>query len=193
MTDHPAWAPPAGLVEDALQSIAKAALAGPEDRFEAAAWTGLLALEGPQLLTRQAAPSHLTASGLVLSPDVSSTCLVLHRKIAKWVQPGGHLEPGDTTLAGAALREVLEETGLAGRVIGPVLLSRHRAPCAPGRVDWHLDLQHVVMADQVPPTVSGESLDVAWWPVHRLPELRADGLLAWGVDGVLEQALGLLS
>jgi 8-oxo-dGTP pyrophosphatase MutT (NUDIX family) len=129
---------------------------------------------------------------VVLSPDCSATCLVLHNKIQVWVQPGGHLEPGDATIAAAALREVAEETGLHGQVRGPVLLSRHRAPCAPGRVDYHLDVQHVVVAERVPPVLSEESLDVAWWDVDKLPALREAGLLAAGVDAVLERALQAL-
>ena len=31
-----------------------------------------------------------------------------------WLQMGGHCEPGDTTLADAALREAAEESGIAG-------------------------------------------------------------------------------
>ena len=57
-------------------------------------------------------PGHVTASGLVLSPDGSSVLLVLHRRLGRWLQPGGHLEPGDPDIAAAARREVREETGL---------------------------------------------------------------------------------
>ena len=40
--------------------------------------------------------------------------LTLHRKVGRWLQLGGHCEPADTTLAGAALREATEESGLPG-------------------------------------------------------------------------------
>ena len=54
---------------------------------------------------------HLTASGWVLSPDGQSVVLIHHRKLARWLQPGGHAD-GDTNLLRVAVREVEEETGL---------------------------------------------------------------------------------
>ena len=182
----PAWTPDDALVADARRALAQAPRQTPDDRFEAWAWAALLDEVGPRLLTRHAAPSHVTASGVVLSPDGTRTCLVLHRRMRLWVQPGGHLEPGDPSLPAAAAREVLEETGLTGRTHAePIALSRHRAPCRPDVVDWHLDVQHLVVCEPVPPVLSQESLDVAWWPVADLP---AD--LGSGVD---EQAIGVLA
>lgn len=171
------WTPSALLVQDVRAALAGAPLATPEDRFEAWAWPRLLEECGPALLTRRAAPSHITASAIVLSPDARQTCLVLHLRMRAWVQPGGHLEDGDATLAGAAAREVLEETGLSASARArPIALSRHRAPCRPDVVDWHLDVQHLLVAAPSAPVVSHESLDVAWWPVDALPDNRAPGL-----------------
>lgn len=165
------------LVADALGAVRSAPAADAAARFEALAWEALLRSAGAPALTRAHAPFHLTASAIVLSPDAASTCLVLHGKIGQWVQPGGHLEPGDTSVAEAAAREVREETGLGGRVgAAPLLLSRHPAPCAPGVVDWHLDVQHLIVAEPAPPQVSAESEHVAWWPVDALPEPLCDGV-----------------
>ena len=87
------------------------------------------------------------------------------------------------TLSLAAAREVEEETGLTGEILPDVVaLSRHRAPCRPGIVDWHLDVQHaLVVADPPEPGplayLSPESLQVAWWPVDALPAAVAPGVV----------------
>jgi 8-oxo-dGTP pyrophosphatase MutT (NUDIX family) len=165
------------LLEDVGVALRDARPEGPDERFEQTAWLALLASTGDGLLRRTQAPAHLTASAAVLSPDGTRTCLVFHHRMQCWVQPGGHFEPEDTSGAEAAAREVREETGLTGRVLGaPVLLSRHPAPCAPGVVDWHLDLQYLMVTDVVAPTPSDESPQVAWWPVGELPENLASGV-----------------
>lgn len=122
---------------------------------------------------RECSPDHLTASVLVLSRDTRHVLLTLHAKAGAWFQLGGHCEPGDTTLAGAALREGLEESGLARLDVHPVPvhLDEHAVPfCAAGPDTHHLDVRFVAVA---PPDatheVSEESLDVRWWPVDDLP------------------------
>ena len=63
---------------------------------------------------REDRPHHVTASTLVMSADGASVLLTLHAKAHRWFQFGGHVEPGDTSLLGAA--------SLAAYVFG----SRHR-------------------------------------------------------------------
>jgi len=58
-------------------------------------------------------PGHMTASAVVLTQDQERVLLVQHEGLARWLQPGGHVEPGDDTIADTARREVLEETGAA--------------------------------------------------------------------------------
>ena len=129
-------------------------------------------------ISRSCFPAHLTAGALVLSHDGTQVLLNLHRKARRWFHFGGHLEPGDLTLAGAALREAAEESGLAGLAVEaePLHLSRHRVDfCDPrGPVD-HLDVRFLaILGPQTVPEVSEESLDVRWWPVDRLPTDEAD-------------------
>lgn len=128
--------------------------------------------EHPDGIWRDGPPAHLTASCVVLDPSGGSVLLTLHRKGRFWVQFGGHLEPGDSTLAGAALREASEESGLASLQLwpDPVGLHRHALPAAFGRCREHLDVTYLATAPAgAVPAVSDESDDVAWWPVDDLP------------------------
>src|SRR5580704_9698700 len=59
----------------------------------------------------QFAPGHITCTGLVLAPDGERVLLVHHRRLDRWLLPGGHVEPDDPEIWDAARREVIEETG----------------------------------------------------------------------------------
>ncbi len=127
----------------------------------------------PDGLWRDGPPEHLTASCFVLDQPAEHVLLCLHGKGRFWVQFGGHLEPGDRTLAAAALREAREESGLDHLTLlsdQPVDLDRHRLSSAFGRCREHLDVAFAATADRSAAiAVSVESDDVAWWPVHALP------------------------
>jgi 8-oxo-dGTP pyrophosphatase MutT (NUDIX family) len=121
----------------------------------------------PEPFSSSQVDAHFTASALVLDAARARACLVLHRKLGLWLQPGGHVEEDDPTLASAALREVLEETGLATAVQGeaPIHLDVHEIPERPDmRSHLHLDVRFLVVAAGVEDLVlSEESNDVRWW------------------------------
>ena len=118
-------------------------------------------------------PTHLTASVLVLDPAGERVLLTHHRKGGFWGQLGGHVEETDPSLAGAALREGREESGLEGlRLLGdgPVRLDAHELSSAFGRCGRHLDVQYAAVAPPgAEPVVSAESHDVRWFPVDAMP------------------------
>ena len=139
----------------------------------------------PDGVRRGCRPDHLTASTLVLSADRSQVLLTLHAKARRWFQFGGHCEEGDQTLADAARREALEESGLGDLLVSaaPVHLDEHVVPfCggdSPGGPVHHLDVRYAALApaDAVH-AVSEESLDVRWWPVDALPDPELEALVA---------------
>ena len=53
-------------------------------------------------------PGHFTVGAIVVSPDRAALLLVLHRQLGQWLEPGGHIDPGDFDLLTAAAREVGE-------------------------------------------------------------------------------------
>jgi 8-oxo-dGTP pyrophosphatase MutT (NUDIX family) len=165
-----------GLLDDAVSLLTAWSAPSPE---QDALRLGYLAhlREHPDGLWREGPPAHLTASCFVLDPAGTHALLTLHRKGGFWVQFGGHLEPGDATLAAAALREGVEESGVPGLQLltapglAPVDLDRHALSAAFGRCREHLDVAFVAIAARDDePVVSDESDAVGWWPVDSLPE-----------------------
>lgn len=130
----------------------------------------------PDGVWRACTPAHVTASMVVVDPTADHVLLVLHGRMNLWVQPGGHCEEGDASLAAAAAREALEETGLPVRVSEqPLRLDRHGAPC---RAETHLDVQYLGTAPYgAKPMVSTESADVRWFGVGELPGELASGVV----------------
>ncbi|MFI5697088.1 NUDIX hydrolase [Kribbella sp. NPDC051586] len=121
---------------------------------------------------RSCRPEHVTASALVVDAAGKNTLLTLHKTVGRWLQLGGHCEAGDTTLAGAALREATEESGLVGLTIGPepLQLSRHLLLGGGCAGAYHLDVQFLVTATaDMEYVVSEESHDLAWFPLDALP------------------------
>ncbi len=121
---------------------------------------------------RASAPAHLTASAVIVDPQRSAMLLVLHGKVRRWLQPGGHCELGVASLGEAALREASEESGIAGlELAGGILhLDRHPAPCRPAEVEEHFDVRYLLVAPPgSEPSRSAESLDVRWFPWSGLP------------------------
>jgi len=111
-------------------------------------------------LDRNADPVHVTGSAIVVGPR--GTVLHWHKRIGGWLQPGGHVDPGETP-AHAALRESHEETGLRVRHPdgGPRLVHLDVHPAGP---HVHLDLRYLLVSEDAEPAPPpGESQQVRWF------------------------------
>ncbi|GAA2567430.1 NUDIX hydrolase [Pseudonocardia hydrocarbonoxydans] len=127
----------------------------------------------PDACERSCEPGHLTASALLLDAAGTHTLLTLHPRVGKWIQLGGHCEPGDGSLVAAALREATEESGIGGLEIDPVPLhvDVHPITCSLGVPTHHLDVRFLVRAPAgAVERISDESDDLRWWPVDALPD-----------------------
>lgn len=102
---------------------------------------------GDDLAGRNTGPLHVTA-GAVLVDDGGDVLFIRHNIFCTYLLPGGHLEAEDESLMDAALRELVEETGIAASV----------APLSPRPV--HIDV-HDIPANEA----KGE-------PAHRHADVR---------------------
>lgn len=135
-------------------------------------------LQHPDAYLRTHLPGHITGSGFIVSDDFSKTLLVHHRKLNKWLQPGGHAD-GELDVMAVALREAMEETGLTN--LKPITssiydLDIHRIP---ERKDLqahdHFDVRFLFsgsVTDLI--QVSHESHDVKWIALGELEEYNKE-------------------
>ena len=164
------------------------------DRAQERIRTGYLAYLAahPDAMWKRGPSAHFTASCLVLDKSGTRALLTLHKKAGVWFQFGGHFEPGDTDAHAGAQREAREESGIPALIARPELiqLDRHHLVGSFGHCLEHLDMRFLAVADaNATLVVSGESLDVRWWPTVALPEETRDELeplieAAWLVLGL---------
>jgi 8-oxo-dGTP pyrophosphatase MutT (NUDIX family) len=137
----------------------------------------------PAPFDRRAAHVHVTASAIVLD-EGTRVLLHLHKRIHRWLQPGGHLDVDELPPEGA-LRETAEESGLSSQHWGPEPLLVHVDvhPAPPGH--RHLDLRYLLRADADAPLrpAAGESPEVRWWTQDEALRI-ADASLAGALRAV---------
>lgn len=135
--------------------------------------------DNPDCLRRSNLAGHLTASAFVIDRERQHLLLIHHKKLGRWLQPGGHTD-GDPDLMNVARWEVFEETGL--RELDPVLhgpfdLDIHSIPKredVPAHL--HYDVRFLFEADGgfVPKGNDREVHRAAWVPLSDLEGLGVD-------------------
>lgn len=120
----------------------------------------------------QFAPGHITATALVLKDPGDSVLLVHHKRLNRWLLPGGHVEAADLTIFDAALREAVEETSVQlDPAFAPYIagFDVHGIP-SNGKEPYHLhhDILIGLSATSESIAASPESRAVIWCPIAEL-------------------------
>jgi len=123
----------------------------------------------------QYTPGHITGTACVIHPDQSAVLLVHHRKLNRWLLPGGHIEELlDMQVADTARREAEEETGVQIDDGDPPLLVGIDVHGIPGRKKEPYHLHHDMIfrfqASSAGFVESEEVRGIAWCPLNRFDE-----------------------
>jgi 8-oxo-dGTP diphosphatase len=134
---------------------------------------------------------HYVATGYVYDRETDSFLLILHKKLGKWLPPGGHLEEGEVPHQGA-LRELQEETGLRGRIVNllqtpdvatpsvaqffsPFCILREIIPATPREDEHvHIDFVYAIEIERADALrIRAEEISQARWiPSQEIPTLE---------------------
>jgi ADP-ribose pyrophosphatase YjhB (NUDIX family) len=112
--------------------------------------------------------------------------LLLHPKLGRWLPPGGHVEPNELP-DDAAVREVLEETGVRARLVGGrgVGVDEPRQLVVPAGIQLenigpghqHIDLVYFAVPEEGGHRIEeacATEVGAAWFGRDQLEELGAD-------------------
>lgn len=136
----------------------------------------------------QCEPGHFTASALVVSTTAHRVLLIQHPTLGRWLQPGGHIDPEDATVLGAAIREVQEETGCQPE-FDPTLadVDVHRIPARKDRAAHdHYDVRFIGRVAGTPPIGGGEGMVGQWFDLAEALQRASDS----GLVRLLTKAAG---
>ena len=127
-------------------------------------------LKSSNPFSRKNSQGHITASGLVINDD--KVLLIFHPYIKRWLQPGGHIDEGETPI-NAAIREVYEETGLictlASNEQDPIDIDIHLIPSNPKKGEGehlHIDLLYQLKVEKQ--DVPLEEIQFNWAPFDQV-------------------------
>lgn len=134
----------------------------------------------PRCFERELQEGHVTGSAWVLDSEGTHVLLLHHRKLDRWLQPGGHCD-GDADVLRVAMREASEESGLLRlEAVSEAIFDVDVHPIPPrGEIPghFHFDARFLLRA------AAGEAIrhnheskDARWMPIHEAAQLHEASL-----------------
>ncbi len=130
-----------------------------------------------------------TTSAFILHPTQPELCLHYHKKLNKWLQPGGHIELDEDPIEALA-HELREETGLVlddcemllqpdrptGRGLKSLPIPFNVFTHFFDDTHQHIDLTYLVRAntEELSPQ-EGESQQIGWFTLQAVQDLHQQG------------------
>ncbi len=133
----------------------------------------------PDCFCRSHAAGHITGSAWLLDARGERALLTLHRKLGRWLQPGGHAD-GNADVPAVALREAEEESGIAGiiRLEKEIFdVDIHEIPARPAAGEGthlHYDIRYLLQAPDDAFCVSEESEALARFSAEELLAMQPE-------------------
>lgn len=124
--------------------------------------------------------NDFTATGYIVTDDRKKMLLIYHKKLQKWLPPGGHLEKNELPHY-CVLREVFEETGIKAEIIrfdpdinlfsdtdkqlpAPYCILHELIPASSKDEEhMHIDLIYILRADQQDTSLQLAEISEAKW------------------------------
>ena len=123
-------------------------------------------------------PGHFTASAFIVSPDRTAVLLILHAKLKRWLQPGGHVAEEDTDVLEASRREVAEEVGLTDLPLAqPGIFDLDVHPIPPLKQEpahSHFDVRFAFSAPSLNFQAGSDARAARWVKLSDVSEVESD-------------------
>lgn len=139
---------------------------------------------------------HFCASAYIIDPETKKILLVKHKKLSRWVQPGGHIEHNEFPEE-AAIREAFEETGIKIKLLGerfpreedfirPLGVQKNRT-----ETGIHIDFIYpAIPLNHKDLLISTESTNIGWFSREELENMNVFPDIKITMDYILKNYFG---
>lgn len=160
--------------KELIQMLGRYRTEYPEERYFIPRFLSLLQ-NFKMCYTRGMITGHITASAFIANLQGTSVLLTHHKKLNRWLQPGGHAD-GEEDMKEVAFKEGLEETGLSSLTLfhnGIFDVDIHQIPDYKGiQAHFHYDIRFLFTADSEESLhISEESHNLAWIEIDQLADV----------------------